>query len=183
MSPHNSVIARFYSQLEPVFDPQYMSNEVYEQVVRNTVVVCVDTVFVSLERRLFFLARRKARPMQNWWFIGGRVWVGETEHIAACRCIKRETGLVINPTNLTPVAMNRYLFNSRQQPPQNLGCDSLCYVFALETDLFEVAKASKQLDKDEYEEGGLKYFDRQSLVEAGVDQAVIDLYDLIFPAK
>ena len=119
--------------------------------------------------------------MQNWWFIGGRMKIGESERVAAHRCIARETRLVIDQEKLIPVTMTRHHFNSRQQEPQNLGCDSLCYNFALELGPRMVDQASNNLDKQEYEEVGLKAFDRAELVKEKVDQAVIDIYDLIFP--
>lgn len=182
MSNTNSIHPTLYVETGSSFNPQRMDDDVYKQVVSNTVIVCVDTVLISTEQRLFYLAKRKAKPMQNWWFIGGRVLPGETGPEAACRCIERETHLVVYQKKLVPVAMNRYFFNSRQQEPQSLGCDSLCYVFSLEATSWMISEASKNLDCDEYGPVGLGGFNHEALVDQKVNQAVIDLYELIFPA-
>ncbi len=177
----NNVHPRLYKQPGATFSPsRYIADEVYSEIVDTTVIVCADTIFFSRKDKVVYLTERKSKPMNTWWMIGGRVRIGETGEAAAVRCIFRETNLVVAECLLLPLGMNRYFFNSRQQMPQNIGCDSLCYTFALESDIDQVAWASKHLDSTEYQSGGLQAFSRKQLVKHKVAPALIDLYDKLF---
>lgn len=120
--------------------------------------------------------------MSDWWFIGGRSFGGEEELSSMHRCLKRETGLDINPERFQFLTMKRYLFKDRQQAPQDKSCDSLCYIFAIFVTDEEIAIASSNLDPEEYDaEFGLKEFNAEELAKEGVFPSIVDLYEYVFP--
>ncbi len=120
--------------------------------------------------------------MQNWWMFGGRVRAGEDAREAVVRLLKRELAITIDPTTLIFLTMKRHWFKDRQQVPQTIACDSLCYTYALSVDQTFVDKISSQLDPAEYEsELGIRAFTKDMLMKEKVDQSVIDLFDLVFP--
>lgn len=157
-------------------------DEVYGQAVASFVVVCVDCIFINRHRGTVYLVKRKAKPMSSqWWFIGGRVYAGEDEFTAMCRCLKRETSLNIDSSRLKPLLMRRYYFKDRQQEPQDRGCDSLCYVFGLDVTASEIDVVKSNLDCNEYSlEAGVEEFDAVALVSEKVFPSIIDTYNYIF---
>lgn len=158
-------------------------DKAYGEALEAFVAVCTDCLFFNQEKGTVYLAKRKAKPMScEWWFIGGRVFAGEDEHTAMRRCIKRETGLEIDPERIDFLAMKRYLFKDRQQEPQEKGCDSLCYIFGLEVTEAEIATVRSNLDKNEYDlEAGLLEFDSAKLTAENVFPSIIDVYEKVFP--
>lgn len=158
-------------------------DKAYGEALEAFVAVCTDCLFINREKCVVYLAKRKAKPMScEWWFIGGRVFAGEEEHTAMRRCIKRETGLDVDPNRLTFLTMKRYLFKDRQQEPQEKGCDSLCYIFGLEVTEAEIATIRSNLDGDEYDlEAGLQEFTPAKLTAENVFPSIIDVYGKAFP--
>jgi ADP-ribose pyrophosphatase YjhB (NUDIX family) len=159
----------------------FLEETAYASALQAFVLVCTDCVFVNRKRRQIYLARRKAKPLSDWWFIGGRVYAGEGELHAMCRCLERETKLQIDPDRLCFLTMKRYIFKDRQQQPQDIGCDSLCYIFALNVTDEEARLAGANLDPDEYDMSfGLKAFGMEEFGTIRVFPPVIDIYEYLF---
>lgn len=82
-------------------EKQYLEAELYGQIVRNTVVVCVDCLIVKYNvhtaRYECLLVERADEPAKNlWWLPGGRLYKGETFFDGALRKCKEETGLDVD---------------------------------------------------------------------------------------
>ena len=161
---------------------KFLPDKIFAEAMESFVIVDADVVFVTKgDRSTLLLARRKAKPVQGGlWFVGGRIYAGESELEGIVRLVKRETGLEIAPERFEYLRMQRYMWNNRQQEPQDKGSDNLCYMFALEITPDEREQASQQLDPNEYEsEDGLREYSKEMLEKEGVHQAVLDLFNLI----
>ena len=89
-------------------DKQYLPSELYGQLVRNTVVVCVDCLIVKYNvhtnRHECLLVERADEPAKNlWWLPGGRLYKGETFFDGALRKVKEETGLKNDDNMIKPI--------------------------------------------------------------------------------
>lgn len=160
---------------------KFLGDDEYADALEAFVLVCTDCVLINQERQTFYLAKRKSKPLSEWWFIGGRTFCGEDEITSIRRCLKRETKLDISPDRFRFLTMKRYLFKDRQQIPQNKSCDSLCYIFALFVTDEEIAIANANLDPEEYDTNiGLREFTADDLGKEGVFPPIVDLYEEIF---
>ena len=158
-----------------------LSDIEYEQAIRALVVVCTDVSIIDRDERKLYLAMRRARPASGWWYIGGRAFAGETELESMLRCFQRETGMKVAVERFQFISMNRYQWKDRAQEPVNIGCDSLCYTYALELSAEERLKVAKSLDQNEYtHEIGLRGFTRAELISENVLPQIIDFYDMVF---
>ena len=77
---------------------KFLESALYANVVRNTVVCCVDIVLVrrnsTTGRRECLLVERASEPAKGlWWWPGGRLLKGETFFDAAVRKAQQETGV------------------------------------------------------------------------------------------
>lgn len=162
--------------------PVFMEEEAYAKAIASLVVVCTDVGIVDRDTRTLYLARRKSRPGKGlWWFIGGRMHVGEPELDSAVRCFHRETGLRIDPERLEFVSMNRYLLKDRKQEPTDIGSDSLAYTFAFEPTARQRTQIA--LDGEEYEPGGLRAFRWKDLQnDPDIWYPINDFYRNVFPS-
>lgn len=159
---------------------QFLSDEVYAQAIATLVFCTTDAVIVDRMKKTIWLAKRRAKPMQGWWWIGGRILAGEPEEVAIVRNFKRETGLDLPAERFQFVLLQRYQWKDRAQEPQKIGSDCLSYVHVVDLSRNELAQVSRQLDEKEYLDVGLTEFTREQLVEEDVHEAIIDLYDEIF---
>lgn len=161
-------------------EQKFLPDEVYAQALESFVVVCTDVVPINRSRRTIYLARRAVKPMQGWWWIGGRMFAGEHEQESVKRCFRRETSLDLPSERFEYVAMYRYWWKDRKQEPQDKGADDLSYTFVVELTSEELRKVSHKLDKKEYAQGGLQEFDRERLSIENVHPAILDLYNRVF---
>jgi len=128
------------------------------------VIVTTDVVIVDYQKRTLWLATRKARPVSDPWWIGGRRRAGESLIDAARRNFHRETGLLIDPSRFAFVRQAEFICATRQQEPQNVGCHYLSDLFSVK--ITEKERAAMALDKAEYEvDFGLREFDRDALLD------------------
>jgi len=77
---------------------KFLPQEAYGQIVRDTVVCCVDILLVRYNpvasRKECLLVERSSEPVKGlWWWPGGRLLRGETFFAAAIRKAQQETGL------------------------------------------------------------------------------------------
>lgn len=162
---------------------KFLSEKAYAKVMEALIIVCADAVITNFERKTFYLAKRKTKPAQGWWWMGGRMFAFEDEVDAVKRCFKRETSLDIERDRFRFVRMYRYTWKDREQKPQNRGSDTLAYTFAIELSYEEIILVSQNLDEKEYErEIGLQEFNRDRMEEEHVHPAILDLYDHMFPS-
>lgn len=72
---------------------------IYKNICGLIPIVCVDLVIRC--RKKFLLGFRKNKPAKNkWWFIGGRIFKGETLKQAVIRKAKEEAGIHIDNMKL-----------------------------------------------------------------------------------
>lgn len=175
--PMHTYIEGGYQEIPSV----YLSDEEYARALQCFVPACTDVVPIRNEKRTIYLARRKQKPMIDWWWVGGRMKPNETFLDSAVRCFRRETKLDIDPGRLVLRAVNDYFLKDRQQEPQNVGCHMLGITFSLEITPEELKQT--RLDENGYEQNELDPFTREDLLKASVFPAVLDMYDLIFPTN
>lgn len=77
-----------------------LGEEEYRSLVNWAPLVCVDVIIANPKGELL-LGKRKRKPYQGeWFFIGGRVWKGETPKKAAVRQVVEETGIFLQESKL-----------------------------------------------------------------------------------
>ncbi len=159
----------------------YVSDDVYAQAIEAFIVVCADTLIINRTNKTVCLAKRKAKPCDTWYMIGGRMRRGEREAQAAQRNINRETGLSLPEDRFTFWGLRRFWWKDRQQEPQDKGVDTLNYMFIVELSSDEITDAAGNLDEQEYERDlGLKEFTREDLISHTVHPVVLEICDSIF---
>lgn len=166
-----------------VMPQAFLAPEIYAEAITSMIVVCTDIMIVDSSKRTVWLAHRIAKPMSTWWFLGGRALAGETEYQSVARNFQRETELVLPEERFSYLTMHRYHFSNRQQEPQNIGADSLTYLFTLELTSEERATVSQNLHRHtgEYDASeGLKEFTREDLAKNSFHRAILNAYDLFF---
>ena len=153
----------------------------YAKALESFVFACTDAVIIDRKKKLFYLAKRQHKPMNNWWIIGGRQFAGETPLEAMHRAFTRETSLNVSESRFKFVVMNEYRWKNRQQKPQNKGLHNLSHTFLIELSPKEREQASQHLERNEYDAMvGLRPFSRRDLVKRKVSKILIDLHDIIF---
>ena len=65
----------------------------YGEALDCLVKACSDMLLVSSDGERILVGRRKVHPQPDWWFVGGRMFPGETPAASCARLLKRELGL------------------------------------------------------------------------------------------
>jgi len=94
-------LSLFYGNVEELTivtdSRKFLPSDLYGQLVRYCVVVCVDIVLVRKNvdnKKECLLVKRSSEPVKGiWWWPGGRILKGETFFDAAKRKAQQETGL------------------------------------------------------------------------------------------
>ncbi|MFA6096513.1 MAG: NUDIX domain-containing protein [Candidatus Paceibacterota bacterium] len=159
---------------------KFLEKEVYNEAMRSFVIVGTDAIILSGEEKAIYLAKRRIRPMKDWWVIGGRSFNGELPEESIVRCFKRETALKIAKKRFNMLCINRYLWKDREQEPQNVGSDNLIYTFTVKLSEEEIKAVSENLNREEYEDSGLQGFDLERLQEEKIHPMIISAYKQIF---
>ncbi len=161
----------------------YISEGAYGEVVDNMIIVCADVVIVDRSREVLWLAKRSVRPMRGVWWIGGRRNKGEFPVEAMMRNFRRETCLDLPEGRFFPFpSMMEYLWQDREQAPQDKGSHNLCNLFMVKLWPAELSLVAGGLTNREYDsEFGLQSFSRGRLVRDGVHPVILEAYDIIFP--
>ena len=164
---------------------KFLGEATYSEAIESFVIVDADVALVNADsKKILLLARRRHKPMQGLWVIGGRIFAGEDERVAIKRLFKRETSLDIESARFQFITMNRYIWSEREQAPQDKGSDNLSYTFALALAPAEIEIVSKHLDSEEYDAAaGLREFTRGELVKENAHPAILDMYDALFPVS
>lgn len=161
-------------------DKQYLSSELYSEVVRNTVVVCVDCLIVKYNvhtnRHECLLVERADEPAKNlWWLPGGRLYKGETFFDGALRKVKEETGLQNDDDNrIQPIQIlgyyNTFFSTSSWDTEKEKGTQTVQPIVLVK---LESDKTDVLLDKtsERYRWIGL---DPKEAIKNGEDRYVVD---------
>lgn len=179
------ILVRSYTEagFEPIPSLR-LSDEEYGRGLQSFVPMCTDTVLIDHSQRVIYLARRKAKPMSGWWWIGGRMMANETKEESVARRFERETKLALPPNRFKLAAVLDYRWKDRAQQPQTIGCHMCSYVFVVEPTPDELAYVSAHLEENEYSEGsGLVAFDHERLAKEGVVSPILDFYYHVFPPE
>lgn len=70
-----------------------------------------------------FLGKRCVQPQPDWWFMGGRMFPGETPIQSCQRLLKRELKLDIEADRLHVVCSQAFVFGMREQEPKHHGSE------------------------------------------------------------
>jgi 8-oxo-dGTP pyrophosphatase MutT (NUDIX family) len=128
---------------------KFLADKEYGEALDTLVKACSDMLLISPDGNKIFLGKRLVQPQPDWWFVGGRVFPGETPAQSCCRLLRRELSLEIDPMRLNPVCCQSLCWGMREQLPKENGtCDSQV-VLSLQLTEAEVEKVV--LDPKEYE--------------------------------
>lgn len=160
-----------------------LDNDEYGRGLQRFIGVTTDIFPVDRRNKIMYLAKRKAKPMSDWWPIGGGQVAGTAcPHEAAAMNFARETTVSLRQDRFFLRAANGYLFKDREQEPQTMGCHTFAMSFSV--DITEKELAEIDLDADEYQQRKLTpFFGRSELLAAKVYEPVIDMWDEIFPPR
>ena len=93
----------------------FLPDEVYTQVLANVVVNCVDVIVEGTDGKIL-MGRRVNRPWADHWHPpGGRQKPGEDYGQAGARHLKRDLGLIVDPTFLWFLTTNNFMWNDSAQ--------------------------------------------------------------------
>ncbi len=181
----NDILVRSYTEegYQPI--PKIrLDDEAYGKLLQCCAPMCTDIVVVDRKNQLFWLAKRQTKPLDNWWWMGGRTNAQETKEASALRIFLRETGLKLEEKQLELVAILDYRFKDRAQEPKDIGSHTVAHVFAVELTEDECRRASSHLEQKEYDfEKGLVAFNRKEIIDSNLFPAILDLYDHMFPPE
>mmetsp|Transcript_22983 Transcript_22983/g.46174 ORF Transcript_22983/g.46174 Transcript_22983/m.46174 type:complete len:191 (+) Transcript_22983:75-647(+) len=132
----------------------FLPDDQYGIALDNLVKGCTDILLLSppqTKPTKIFTGRRIVQPQPDWWFIGGRIFPGETPVQSAQRLLSRELNLDISSSRFHPVCAQAFAFEMREQEPKHHGTTDVqfCLKVRLESDE-EVRKVV--LDEKEYGE-------------------------------
>lgn len=123
--------------------------DIYAEAIDSMIIVCVDIAFIKTEERTIYLARRIREPAKGEWFwMGGRMFVGESPEEGAERIAKRELHLRIERRRLVLRTIYEHIWPNRSQPPGSRPSHSIAFTFTYEATNGEISSAL--LDPEEY---------------------------------
>lgn len=128
---------------------KFLADKEYGEALDTLVKACSDMLLISPDGQRIFLGKRKVQPQPDWWFVGGRMFPGETPKQSCCRLLKRELGLEIDTARLIPICCQSLAWAMREQLPKENGTTDSQFVLSLQMEASEVDKVV--LDEKEYE--------------------------------
>lgn len=159
---------------------QWLSKETYDEVVQKMVITCTDVVFCVEGDQAIYLGKRVALPMAGLWVFGGRMLFNDASpEEAIARCVKVETGILIDSERFQYVTTNFYSWTKVAQgsfPGKSIGMTYQCVV--TKEEINELAQGLSETEYDK--EFGIQRFDRARLIEENAHPAMLDLYNQIF---
>ena len=95
----------------------------------NLVKGCTDILLLNPAGTHIFTGRRCVQPQPDWWFMGGRIFPGETPIQSCQRLLRRELGLDIASERFVAVCAQAFAFGMREQEPKDHGTTDaqFCY--------------------------------------------------------
>ncbi len=128
---------------------KFLADKEYGEALDTLVKACSDMLLISPDGERIFLGKRKVQPQPDWWFVGGRMFPGETPKMSCTRLLKRELGLEVDVARLRPVCCQSLAWGMREQLPKANGTTDSQFVLSLQMEEAEVEKVV--LDEKEYE--------------------------------
>lgn len=161
----------------PGINKVFLSDDEYARALETFIVACADAMIVDRRAKKVYLSKRRAKPMQDtWWVIGGRRAPGVPAREAMQGLFKRETSLMIAPERFEFLALVEYRLKNRQQMPQEKGTHTQGYTFAVELTPEELGQVAANLDpKEYYTELGLRAFSLEEIKNGSHHPAIIAL--------
>jgi len=162
-------------------DRPRLSDSAYEETLRSTVISCVDIALTVPGDTALWLAQRIVHPHPRPWVLGGRInFNDDTLEIAAAACLKREAAIIIDPTRFDFLLVALYAWHQTKQG--DFPCKNLVTTFHLEITTEERDHIASALVESEYLVGaGLERYERARLIEENCHDALVRMYDLIYP--
>ena len=71
----------------------FINQELYDKILENIPIICVDGIVLNKENQILFLKRLNEPEKDKWWFPGGRVVKNEKLSDSIVRKIKQETSI------------------------------------------------------------------------------------------
>ena len=139
---------------------KFLADKEYGEALDTLVKACSDMLLISPDGERIFLGKRKVQPQPDWWFVGGRMFPGETPKESCTRLLKRELGLEISVSRLRPVCCQSLAWGMREQLPKTNGTTDSQFVLSLQLEETELEKVV--LDEKEYEAS--QWVEPQSIV-------------------
>jgi ADP-ribose pyrophosphatase YjhB (NUDIX family) len=158
----------------PDFEPQapYMSDGALGEMMDARPVVCVDILLVNRAKKTVYLPTRISKPAEGLWFIGGGIKRNQDFLEAAQAAMKRETGLEIAKERFEFLAVNRFVWDYRSEPPSQNGRVDINFCFTLELTPTELSHID--LDPHEYDtEKSLRELTTQQLEDTKQNENTI----------
>ena len=129
---------------------KFLADKEYGEALDTLVKACSDMLLLSPDGSRIFVGKRKVQPQPDWWFVGGRMFPGETPKQSCARLLRRELGLEIDTARLRPICCQSLAWAMREQLPKENGTTDSQFVLSLQLQENEVAKVV--LDDKEYED-------------------------------
>ena len=100
---------------------KFLDDKEYGEALDCLVKACSDLLLQSPDGQRIFIGKRLVHPQPDWWFVGGRIFPGETPVQSCCRLLRRELALEIDPARFQTVCCQSLAWGMRQQPPMEHG--------------------------------------------------------------
>jgi hypothetical protein len=95
------------------FCNSFLPDDQYGIALDNLVKGCTDILLLDPTGTKIFTGKRCVQPQPDWWFLGGRIFPGETPIQSSQRLLKREMGLDIDDNRFRPVCCQAFAFEMR----------------------------------------------------------------------
>ena len=82
---------------------KFLDDKEYGEALDCLVKACSDLLLQSPDGQRIFIGKRLVHPQPDWWFVGGRIFPGETPVQSCCRLLRRELALEIEPARFQTV--------------------------------------------------------------------------------
>lgn len=137
------------------FFHSFLPDDEYGIALDNLVKGCTDILLLNPPGTHIFTGRRNVQPQPDWWFMGGRIFPGETPIQSCQRLLRRELGLEIGSERFVAVCAQAFAFEMREQAPQNHGTTDAQFCYKVQL-LNEEEVKKVVLDENEYSESEWK---------------------------
>lgn len=161
---------------------QWISDSSYRETVQKMIIPCTDVILTRAGDQALFLGKRSTYPMKGIWCLGGRIFFNDlTPEDSIARCLNLETGVSIPAKRFEYLCTNFYSWTKVAQGDffgKNMAATYHCVVTDEELHTMACGLVAAEYDK----EFGLQRFDRARLVDERVHQAMLDIFDQLFPS-
>jgi len=133
----------------------FLPDDEYGIALDNLVKGCTDILLLNPAGTHIFTGRRCVQPQPDWWFMGGRIFPGETPIQSCQRLLRRELGLDISNERFIAVCAQAFAFGMREQAPKDHGTTDAQFCYKVQL-LNEEEVEKVVLDENEYSESEWK---------------------------